>query len=88
MMEDSKILDWVLCIALATSIFFLLIGFNYDDTKLDIDNDMMCFPKEEGDFMIGITMYCKYIDEDCYDSFVNWSDGKGLYWNIKDEVEE
>lgn len=43
----------------------------------------MCFTNEEGDLRNGVLDYCKYLDNDCWNGFLNLSGGKGLYWKYE-----
>jgi len=39
----------------------------------------MILSLKEADMMIGIKAYCRYEDSDCWEGFMNWSNGEGLY---------
>ena len=53
--------------------------FNFIEEKFLEYN--MCFPRQQGDLLNGVFTYCRWKDADCYEGFLEWSGGKGLYWN-------
>lgn len=61
---------------------FVILFINFDKfDKVEINFDEMCFSLPEGDLRNGVFNYCKYVDDDCWKDFMEWSGGKGLYWN-------
>jgi len=76
--ELAKYLILIVC-GIVIGAIFTAILFSNEQSK--IDKDKMCFSLEEGDLRNGVLSFCKYVDEDCYKDFINWSGGKGLYWN-------
>ncbi len=76
--EQVSVLWTLVVIILICLIFIILFRI-----KAPQETNQMCFTNEEGDLRNGVLDYCKYLDNDCYRGFLNWSGGNGLYW--KDE---